>query len=87
MGNLDDILSKKIKQLGIERQVDAVGVVEKAQKEIAKYIPEDDFEVVSYKNYTLKISVQSAAVASEISGHKNEILKKTQAKYLNLKIT
>lgn len=82
MSNLNDILAKKMKQLGIERQVEAVGVVEVAQKEIANYIPEEDFEVVSFKNDTLKIRASSAVVATEISFHKAKILEKTGAKTL-----
>ncbi len=66
MGNLDDTLKKHAKRLGIERQVEAVGVVEKAQKEIAKYIPEEDFEVISYNRDVLKVRVASSVVASEL---------------------
>lgn len=68
MGNLDETLSKKIKQLGIERQVEAVGVVEDAVKEITKIVPREDFEVVSYKNEVLKVSVTSSVAASELQG-------------------
>lgn len=32
MGNLGEILQKKIRQMGAERQVEAAGVVEAAQK-------------------------------------------------------
>lgn len=75
MGNFDDILQKKINQMGIGRQVEAVGVVEQAAKEIAKYIPTEDFEVVSFNRGTLKVRVQSAAVASEIQMVKTKINK------------
>ncbi len=80
MGNLDDILAKKMKQLGISRQVEAVGVVEAAQKEIAKFIPEEDFEVISYKDKILKIKASSSVVATEISFYKTKILEKIGAK-------
>lgn len=66
MGNLESVLKKKIKQMGAERQVEAAGVVEAAQKEIAKYIPEEDFEVISFNRGTLKIKVKSSVVASEL---------------------
>ena len=52
--------------MGAERQVEAAGVVEAAQKEIAKYIPKEDFEVVSFNNGVLKIKVSNAVVANEI---------------------
>lgn len=72
MGNLEEVLRKKIKQMGAERQVEAAGVVEAAQKELAKYIPEEDFEVISFNRGALKIRARSSVVASEIQiiGHK-----------------
>lgn len=66
MGNFDDILQKKIKRMGIGRQVTAVGVVECATTEIAKYIPREEFEVISFNRGTLKVGVVSAAIASEL---------------------
>jgi len=66
VGNLGDILKQRIKAMGAERQVEAAGVVEAAQKEIAKYIPEEDFEVVSFNRGTLKVRVKSSVVASEL---------------------
>lgn len=76
MGNLKGILAKKMKQLGIDRQVEAAGVVEAAQKEIAKYIPKEDFEVISFKGDTLKILTKSPAVSSEIFLNKTKIIEK-----------
>jgi hypothetical protein len=67
MGNLGDILDKKISQLGIGRQVEAVGVVEIAQIEIAKIIPKEDFEVISFNGGVLKVKVANSSVSSEIS--------------------
>lgn len=61
--------------MGIERQVEAVGVVEQAQKEIGKYIPEEDFEVISFNRGTLKVKVKSSVVANEINLKKKEIQK------------
>jgi len=66
LGNLEEVLRKKIKQMGAERQVEAAGVVEAAQKELAKYIPEEDFEVISFNRGALKIRARSSVVASEI---------------------
>jgi len=83
MGNLGEILKKKIKSMGVERQVEAAGVVEAAQKEIAKYIPEEDFEVVSFNRGTLKIKVNSSSAASELQMASHKI-KKEMIK--NLKI-
>jgi hypothetical protein len=73
MGNFDDILKKKINQMGIGRQMEAVGVVEQATTEIAKYIPREDFEVISFNRGTLKIKVTSSAVANEIQMVNNRI--------------
>lgn len=67
MGNLGDALQKSINRLGVSRQVEAVGVVEKATEEIAKFIPREDFEVISFNRGTLKIKATNSAVASEIS--------------------
>jgi len=75
MGDFDDILKKKFNQMGIGRQVEAVGVVEQATKEIAKYIPQEDFEVVSFNRGTLKIKVANSVVANEIQLYLNKIKK------------
>lgn len=73
MGNLESILKKKIKEMGAERQVEAAGVVEAAQKEIAKYIPKEDFEVISFNRGTLKVKVKSSVVASELQMVRSKI--------------
>lgn len=75
MGNINDLLQGSLNRLGIARQVEAVGVVEKATEEIAKYIPKEDFEVISFKDGILKISARSSVVAGEISYKKELILK------------
>lgn len=75
MGNLDNILKKKIKSLGIERQVEAVGVVEAATEEIAKLMPKEDFEIVSFKDGVIKIYTNSSEASSEIQLRSAEILK------------
>ena len=67
MGNLGDALQKSINRLGVSRQVEAVGVVEKATEEIAKFIPREDFEVISFNRGALKIKAANSAVASEIN--------------------
>jgi hypothetical protein len=66
MGNLGDSLQKHAKRLGISRQVEAVGVVEAATKEIEKYVDSDQFEVISFKDGVLKIGVDSASAKNEI---------------------
>jgi hypothetical protein len=68
MGNLGSILNEHAKRLGIEKQVEAVGVVEAATKEIEKYISREDFEVISFKAGALKIWAKSSVVAAEIMG-------------------
>lgn len=73
MGNLGDSLQKSINRLGISRQVTAVGVVERATTEIAKYIPREEFEVISFNRGTLKVGVVSAAIASELQLSANKI--------------
>lgn len=74
MGNLDNVLKKKIRSLGIARQVEAAGVVEAATAEIAKYIPREDFEVISFKNGVLKLGVASSATASELQLIKEKVI-------------
>ena len=80
MGNIDNVLKKKIKQLGIERQVEAAGMVEKATAEIAKYIPKEDFEVISFKNGILKVSVKSSSAANELQLNSAEVIKNLEGK-------
>lgn len=75
MGNIDNILKKHAKRLGIERQVEAVGVVERATEIIAQYIPKEDFEVISFKDGVLKIVAQSPVLASEIRLKDQEVKK------------
>lgn len=67
MGNLGDTLAKKLKQLGIERQVEAAGVVEAAQNEIEKYLDKEDFEIISFVNNVLKVVTSSSSAASELN--------------------
>lgn len=75
MGNLGNILKKHAKRLGIERQVEAVGVVEEATKVISKYIPKEDFEVISFKDGVLKIKTESSAAANEIQLRKGDVIR------------
>jgi hypothetical protein len=75
MGNLDDTLNRHAKILGIEKQVEAVGVVEKATEVIAKYIPREDFEVISFKDGVLKVGVDNNIVGNELALCSNQILK------------
>lgn len=84
MGNLDDAIKKHAKRLGIDRQVEAVGIVEKAQKEITKYISEEDFEVISYNRGTLKIKVVSSVVANELQMKNKELKDKLDYKSLRI---
>lgn len=78
MGNFDDLLKKHAKRLGIERQVEAVGVVEKATVEISRIVPREDFKVVSFKDGVLRVAVCSSVVASELN---------TQSRYVTQRIT
>ncbi len=74
MGNLGNILKNKIEELGISKQVEAVDIVERATKEIAKFIPAEDFEVVSFNKGIIKIAVKSSSVANEILFLKPKII-------------
>lgn len=73
MGNIEDTLAKRMNQLGIKRQIDAAGVVEAAGKEIAKILPREDFEVISFKEGALKVYASSSSAANEVSLHKNQL--------------
>lgn len=85
MGNLEDLLKKHAKRLGIDRQVEAVGVVEEATKIIAKYISREDFEVISFKDHKLKIYVSSPVVANQMSLYSSQIIK--DMSLVNIKIS
>lgn len=86
MGNLGDSLKKHAERHGIARQIEAVDVIEKATEEIAKFVPKEDFEVVSFNRGALKIKVKSSVVASEIRSNvsRSDYLtnKKVTIKYL-----
>lgn len=73
MGNLGDILQKKIKQMGATRQVEAAGVIERVQEELEKHIPKEDFEVISFNRGMLKIKAKNSVVASEIQRNTQNI--------------
>lgn len=79
MGNLGDILKQRIKAIGAERQVEAAGIVEAATKEIAKYIPREDFKVISFNRGVLKVGVSSSSVSSEINFNKEKIKKEIES--------
>jgi hypothetical protein len=74
MGNLGEILKGSVARLGITRQIEAVDIVEKATEEIAKFIPREDFEVISFNRGTLKIKTRHPAVSSEIMMSKSHLL-------------
>ena len=76
MGNLGDSLEKHAKRLGISKQVEAVGVVEIATKEIARFMPDDVFEVISFNAGNLKIGADSSSVKNEISLNLSPVFKK-----------
>lgn len=84
MGNLGDALQKSINRLGVARQVEAVGVVEQATAEIAKHIPTEDFEVVSFNRGTLKVKVANSAAANELQYKSNDI-KRTISEIKNIR--
>lgn len=75
MSNIGKELEKALNRRGIKRQVEAVGVVEVAQKEVAQFIAPEDFEVISFKDGVLKIKAESSVVACEIQMALPKILK------------
>lgn len=78
MGNVGDIFEKRMKQLGIKKQVDASMIVAEAQENIEKALGKrgsDNVQVVSYNKGVLKIAVTNNAWASECRGHESKIKK------------
>lgn len=75
MGNLGESLAKRIKQLGIERQVEAAGLVEAATAEISNYLAKEDFEVISFKEGILKVVTTSSSAASELNLNSYQVIK------------
>lgn len=68
MEKMEWTFGKRLKQLGIKKQVDAAMIVEEAQKTINKALGErgeQNLRVVSYRNGTLKIAATSNAWAAE----------------------
>lgn len=76
MGNLEDILRGHAKRHGIIRQIEAVGVVEAATREVERFILKEDFEIISFKEGTLKIGVDSSVGKNEIALNFSKELKK-----------
>ncbi len=75
--NIGDALKNRVKDLGLERQSDAVGVLKLAEKYIA-----DNFKgplgkkltPASFKNGVLTITALSAPAASEIKIYEKDML-------------
>jgi hypothetical protein len=78
MSNISNELEKILNRRGIKRQVEAVGVVEEATAEVAKFIDPQDFEVISFKEGLLKIKANSSVVACEIQMATPKILNSSQ---------
>lgn len=77
MGNLGGTFEKRMKQLGIKKQVDASMIVEEAQKKIKEIFGErgaENLRVVSYRNGILKIAASSNAWAAECQGNISKLL-------------
>jgi predicted nucleic acid-binding Zn ribbon protein len=78
MGNLGGTFEKRIKQLGIKKQVDASLIVQEAQEKIKEIFGEhgrDNLKVISYRNGVLKIAASSSAWAAECQGNINKVVK------------
>jgi hypothetical protein len=63
-----DLFAKRLKSLGIDRQVDAAVIVSRAQEIIDKELGQrgkDNLRVISYKKGVLKIAASSGAWAAE----------------------
>jgi hypothetical protein len=76
MGNLGDSLQKHANRLGISRQVKAVGVVEASNVEISKYIKQEEFEVISFKDGVLKVGTESSSAQNYITLNFSDAIKK-----------
>lgn len=82
--NLGDALKNRVKDLGLERQSDAVGVLKLAEKYIAENFKGplgSKLTPLSFKNGILTISSVSAPAASEIKIYERDMLD-----YINRKL-
>lgn len=76
MGNLEFTLNKRLRDLGLKKQVDAAMVVAEAQKSIEKVFGErgnENLKVVSFKKGVLKIAAKNSAWATECQGNITKI--------------
>jgi len=70
MSNLADIFEKKLKQIGIKKQVDAAMICEAFDKAVFEAFGESgekNVRAISFQNKTLKVGTTSSAWANEIS--------------------
>lgn len=68
MGDLGNIFEKRLKQLGLKKQVDASLVVAEAQKKINEIFgenAENNLRVISFNKGTLKIAARTSTWAAE----------------------
>lgn len=76
MGNLENIFEKRLKELGLKKQVDASLIVAEAQEKLNEIFGrnvEDSLKVISFTKGTLKIAAKSSAWANECRGNFGQI--------------
>jgi hypothetical protein len=78
MSDLEDVLKKRLNQLGIKKQVEASLIVKAVQddlKEIFGPETEQNLKVISYKKGLIKIAARTNAWANECQGSLDKIIK------------
>jgi len=73
--NIRNILFRRLKHFGLEKQAIAARVCA-----VAKDAAKGDFEIISFKNGTLKIRVESPAKAHLVRLSQNKIIAKINQK-------
>jgi len=83
MGNLGEVFEKRLRQLGLKKQVDAARVCEAFDNSIEEVFGENgvkNAKAISYRCGVLKVGVSSSAWAQEVN------LKQMQLKEKDIRI-
>ena len=91
MGNLGETFNKRVKQLGLKKQVDASMIVQKAQVVIEKKFGErgrENLKAISFRAGVLKIAASSNVWAAECQSRINftELEKIEQTRFIIMTI-
>ncbi|MEI7690479.1 MAG: hypothetical protein WCI63_02550 [bacterium] len=92
MGNLGGTFDKRIKQLGLKKQVDASMIVAEAQSLIKTKLGqrgEENLKAISFRKGVLKVAASNNVWAAECQGRINfkELEKIEQTRYVIMTIT